>query len=247
MKKERADNLLVKQEVAETVEAARALLMSGRVIASIEGKERKVEKAGEKLPLGTTFRLTGETKRYVSRAGEKLAHALDTFGIDVAGRIAADIGLSTGGFTDCLLQRGAARVYGVDVGYGDVAWPIRNHPNVRLFERTNARNLEENHFGELVSLVTIDVSFIKLAAILPAVLKQLEGDGEIVALVKPQFEAKKEDVPGGVIRDEAVRRRTIDAVKAEAEALGLETANETPSPLPGRDGNVEHLVHWVRR
>lgn len=245
-KKIRADEHLVRAELAGDIEEARALLMSGQVIASVEGKERKVEKAGDLLPDGATFRVRDKSRRYVSRAGEKLEAALERFQIPVEGRVCADVGLSTGGFTDCLLKRGATRVHGVDVGYGDVAWSIRNDPRVVLWERTNARKLDPAHFGELVSLVVVDVSFISLTAILPALVKQLTVDGEVVALVKPQFEAAKEEAPGGVVRDPAVRRRAVDRVLAAARAAGLTPSGEVESPLLGADGNVEILVRLRR-
>lgn len=245
-KKIRADELLVQTELAETLEEARALLMTGQVLATVDGRERKVEKAGERIPAGSTFRIRGKRRRYVSRAGEKLEAALDAFRIPVEGRICADIGLSTGGFTDCLLSRGAARVHGVDVGYGDVAWSLRNDPRVVLWERTNARKLEPEHFGERVSLAVIDVSFISLTAILPALLDQLAEPSEIVALVKPQFEAAREEVDDGIVRDPDVRRRAVERVESAAGALGLTPAGTVESPVRGADGNVEILVHLRR-
>ncbi len=246
-KKIRADELLVRAELAASVEAARALVMTGRVMATIDGKERKVEKPGELIRTEATFRITGEERRFVSRGGEKLEAALDAFAIDPSGRICADIGLSTGGFTHCLLERGAARVHGVDVGYGDVAWNLRNDPRVVLWERTNARHLGAEHFGERVSLAAIDVSFISLEAILPAVLAQLDAAGEIVALVKPQFKAPREAIEGGVVRDPEVRRAAIARVCARANELGMEAIGELESPLVGADGNVEYLLHLKRR
>ncbi len=246
-KRARADELLVRAELAGSIEAARALVMTGRVMASIDGKERRVEKAGELLPSGALFRLTGEVRRFVSRGGEKLAAALDAFGIDPSGRTCADIGLSTGGFTHCLLERGAQRVHGVDVGYGDVAWNLRTDPRVVLWERTNARHLTERHFGERVSLVVIDVSFISLEVVLPAVLAQLEDAADVVALVKPQFEAPRSSVVAGVVPDPAARRAAVDRVRASAEAIGLRVEGEVESPLLGADGNVELLLHLARR
>jgi 23S rRNA (cytidine1920-2'-O)/16S rRNA (cytidine1409-2'-O)-methyltransferase len=244
-KKMRAAELLVRAQLAPTIEAARALVMTGRVMVSIEGKERKLEKAGESLPADATFRIAGEERRFVSRGGEKLEAALEAFGIDPTDRICADIGLSTGGFTHCLLERGAARVHGVDVGYGDVAWSLRNDPRVVLWERTNARHLSEQHFGEPVSLAVIDVSFISLRSVLAPVLAQLAQEGEIVALVKPQFESR-ETLEGGVIRDPAVRREAVERIRAHAVELGLQVAGELESPLRGADGNVEYLLHLRR-
>ena len=241
-KKMRATELLVRAELAATIDAARALVMTGRVMVSIDGKERKLEKAGETLPAEATFRLAGEEKRFVSRGGEKLEAALDAFAIDPKGRICADIGLSTGGFTHCLLSRGAARVHGVDVGYGDVAWTLRNDPRLVLWERTNARTLGEKHFGEKVSLIAVDVSFISLRSILEPAMAQLEPGGEIVALVKPQFETR-ESLEGGVVRDPSMRREAVDRIRAFAEELGLSVKGEIESPITGADGNVEVLLH----
>jgi 23S rRNA (cytidine1920-2'-O)/16S rRNA (cytidine1409-2'-O)-methyltransferase len=219
--------------------------MTGRVMVSVEGKERKLEKAGESLPSDATFRIAGEERRYVSRGGDKLAAALDAFAIDPKDRICADIGLSTGGFTHCLLSRGAARVHGVDVGYGDVAWILRQDPRLVLWERTNVRLLAEKHFGELVSLAVVDVSFISLRSVLAPILAQLTEGAEIVPLVKPQFESK-ESLEGGVIRDPAVRRASIDRIRSYAAGIGLETLGEIESPLLGADGNVEYLLHLRR-
>jgi 23S rRNA (cytidine1920-2'-O)/16S rRNA (cytidine1409-2'-O)-methyltransferase len=246
MKKMRADELLVRAGLAESIDGARALLMAGRVMASIAGKERKIEKAGEMIASDATFRITGMERRYVSRGGDKLEGALDAFAIDPKGRICADIGLSTGGFTDCLLQRGAVRVHGVDVGYGDVAWTIRNDPRVVLWERTNVRQLRPEHFGERASLAVIDVSFVSLEGVLHSVSEQLDEAGEIVALVKPQFEAPREAVVGGVVVDPEERRKAVDRIRAAAERHGLHVRGEAESPLRGADGNIEIFL-WLSR
>lgn len=271
----RADALVVELGLAADPPAARALIMSGVVIArDAAGRERRVEKAGEQLARACTLRLAkgarvprpgaaqprslgegpeapdGETgpppQAWASRAGGKLEAALDTFGVDVHGRICADFGIGTGGFTDVLLARGALRVHGVDVGYGDVAWRIRTDPRVRLHERTNVRTLAPLAFGEVVTLGVIDVSFISLVTVLPAVLGQLAEDGELVALVKPQFELPRAQVAGGVVTSDEARRRAVHSVIAAALELGLEPCGEAPSSVPGRDGNVEHLVHFRR-
>ncbi|MCK6552634.1 TlyA family RNA methyltransferase [Myxococcota bacterium] len=243
----RADHLAVEAGLAPDVARAASLIMEGRVIAlDPRGREHRVDKPGEPLRAGTTLRLKGEARTFVSRAGHKLDDALTAFGVDVTGWICADIGISTGGFTDCLLRRGAARVHGVDVGYGDVAWSIRTDARVVLHERTNARTLPPRAFGELVRLAVVDVSFITLGAVLPAIVAQLDDDGAIVALVKPQFELGREDLDGGIVRDDAARARAIAGVVEAAGALGLGLAHDAPSSTPGADGNVEHLVHLVR-
>jgi 23S rRNA (cytidine1920-2'-O)/16S rRNA (cytidine1409-2'-O)-methyltransferase len=246
-KKQRADALLVERNQARDLKEAGAFIMAKRaMVIDSAGRERKIEKAGEMLPHDAGIRILGQKKTYVSRAGEKLEAALDAFAIDVSGRICADIGLSTGGFTDCLLSRGASRVHGVDVAYGIVDWSIRNDPRVRLYERTNARTLPAQAFGELVDLAVVDVSFISLALVLPAVIDQLSPDGQIVVLVKPQFELPKEDVEGGVVRDEEKRRHAVEGVVAFARTLGLDARAEIASPIAGAEGNIEVLVHLVR-
>jgi 23S rRNA (cytidine1920-2'-O)/16S rRNA (cytidine1409-2'-O)-methyltransferase len=246
--KKRADEVLVAAGVAEDLPRARAMIMRGNVmITDGEGREKKIEKPGELVDESSSVRLAGEGRTFVSRAGDKLDRALETFAIDPRGWICADIGISTGGFTDSLLRRGAARVHGVDVAYGQVAWSIRNDPRVVLHERTNARTLEPLAFGERVRLAVVDVSFISLTAVLPAIIAQLEPDGRIVALVKPQFELSKDEVPGGVVRDAEARSRAIARVVAAARALDLELAGDVESSVPGADGNVEHLIHLVRK
>jgi 23S rRNA (cytidine1920-2'-O)/16S rRNA (cytidine1409-2'-O)-methyltransferase len=246
-KKIRADALLVERGGARDLKEAAALIMAKRaMLIDSSGKERKIEKAGDLVARDSSVRILGHQKQFVSRAGEKLSAALDAFGIGVAGKVCADIGISTGGFTDCLLSRGAERVYGVDVAYGIVDWSLRRDPRLHLYERTNARTLPPNAFGERVALAVIDVSFISLALVLPAVLDQLFDDGEIVALVKPQFELPKEEVAGGVVTDERKRRRAVDEVVLAAQTLGLTRQGELISPVPGAEGNIEVLVHLVR-
>lgn len=244
----RADQLLLEVGLAETAARAGALVMSGRVMATgPDGKERKVEKPGERLAEGTRFRLAGEQRVYASRGGHKLAAALEAFAIDPAGKVCADIGLSTGGFTDVLLGRGAARVHGVDVGYGLVDWRLRGDPRLVLHERTNARHLPPGAFGEPVSLVVVDLSFIRLEVVLPALVGQLAPEAELVLLVKPQFELSPDDVPGGVVRDDDARQRARQGVERAAAALGLAPAGHVDSPVAGADGNREILLHLVRR
>ncbi len=245
--KARADKLLVAQGLAESEQKAQALIMASRVLATDpDGKEYKIDKPGSALRTWVSLRIKGKVRPYVSRAGTKLEGALDTFEIDPSGWVCADIGLSTGGFTDCLLRRGAERVHGVDVSYGIVDWRIRTDPRLVLHERTNARHLAKNAFGEQVHLAVVDVSFISAAAILPAVCTQLTPDGALVILVKPQFEAARGDAPKGVVQDESVRQATVDKVVSAAEALGLELCGQVDSKLAGADGNRELLVHLRR-
>jgi 23S rRNA (cytidine1920-2'-O)/16S rRNA (cytidine1409-2'-O)-methyltransferase len=184
---------------------------------------------------------------YVGRGGVKLAAALDAFGIDPRGAICLDIGASTGGFTDCLLQRGAARVWAVDVGYGQLAWLLRTDPRVRLLERTNVRELARTVIPDPITLITIDVSFISLRLVLPKAREFLEPHACLVALVKPQFEVGRRDVGrGGIVRDDGLRARAVDEVIAVASDLGLRLRGRIPSPITGHDGNQEYLIGLVR-
>ncbi len=235
----RLDLELVARGLCETRSAARGLVLAGRV--RVGG--RPVDKAGTAVsPEAIVEVLPGAD--YVSRGGEKLAGALDTFGVDPAGRVVLDAGASTGGFTDCLLRRGAARVYAVDVGYGQLAWALRQDTRVVVLERTNVRHLEPDALPERVSLVTADLSFISLAKVLPALAAVVEPGGEVVALVKPQFELSRREVGrGGVVRDEGLRREAADRVAAAAAALGLAEVARADSVLPGPKGNREVFLH----
>lgn len=237
--RERLDRLLVERGLASTPARAQALIMAGEVLVD----DVPVTKAGTPVRLDATLRLRHVELPYVSRGGLKLAAALDTFPVAVAGRVAADLGASTGGFTDCLLQRGAARVYAVDVGYGQLAWSLRQDPRVVVMERTNARHLQA--LPEVPALVVGDLSFIGLRLVLPAVARIAPG-AQAVLLVKPQFEVRPEAVaPGGVVRDEALRAEAVAAVLADAVAAGFEVRGDVASPVPGaRAGNVEHLI-WL--
>lgn len=235
----RADDLVVRQRLAQTRSKARALIMAGQVRVG----DRVIEKPGQLLDPSTALELAVRLP-FVSRGGLKLEHALDTFGIDVSGLVCADIGASTGGFTDCLLQRGAAKVYAIDVGYGQLDYGLRNDQRVVVMERVNARRL--NALPETVSVVTIDVSFISLTYILPAVKRIIVTDGQVIALIKPQFEAGKARVGrGGVVRDESVRRDAASHVLRSAEQLGFGIFGLTESPIVGPAGNVEYLV-WLQ-
>jgi 23S rRNA (cytidine1920-2'-O)/16S rRNA (cytidine1409-2'-O)-methyltransferase len=240
--KQRLDLLLVERGLVESREQARRLIMAGEVLVD----EQVSDKPGRAVPLDAVVRLR-QPLPYVSRGGQKLAAALAAFDLDVTGLVAVDVGASTGGFTDCLLQHGAARVYAVDVGYGQLAWKLRSDPRVVPLERTNIRYLESLPDGALADLAVIDASFISLALVLPPTLRLLVPNGQVVALIKPQFEAGKDDVgKGGVVRDERVHRRVLEETVALATGLGVGVAGLIPSPLLGPAGNVEFLIHLRR-
>jgi len=238
-RKERLDVLVVERGLAESRAKAQALILAGQVVVG----EQRVDKPGAQVPVDAELRLKGEVLPYVSRGGLKLKAAMDRFGLDVKGRVGADIGASTGGFTDCLLQEGAVRVHAIDVGYGQLHEKLRTDPRVRSRERVNARYLTAEELPEKVGVVVIDVSFISLAQVLPAVLPFLEPGGLLVALVKPQFEVGRERIgKGGVVRDAAARQEAIDAVVAFAREQGLSVRGVMDSPVPGPAGNVEALL-----
>ncbi len=239
--KQRLDLLLVERGLFESREQARRVIMAGDVLVD----EQVIDKPGRTVATGAHLRVRA-LPQYVSRGGLKLAAALDDFQLDVTGLTAIDVGASTGGFTDCLLQRGAARVYTVDVGYGQLAWKLRQDERTVVLERTNIRYLESLPGQVLVDLAVIDASFISLALVLPPTLKLLRADGEIVALIKPQFEAGKGAVgKGGVVREAKIHRQVILETAANAQQLGLSVAGITVSPAPGPAGNVEFLI-WLR-
>ncbi len=230
-------------------QAAR-LLMAGAVRVGSGDGARTDQKPGEKVDAAVQIELV-ERPRFVSRGGEKLDAALEQFGIAVAGRVCLDVGASTGGFTDVLLKRGAARVYALDVGHGQLADVLRRDPRVTSLERTHAARLDPSSadrvaLPEPVSLAVIDVSFISLTRVLRGVFAALDGEGEAVVLVKPQFEAAPADVPGGVVRDETVRLALVDKVADHARAIGLAVRGTMESPLRGPKGNHEFLLHLGR-
>jgi 23S rRNA (cytidine1920-2'-O)/16S rRNA (cytidine1409-2'-O)-methyltransferase len=240
-KRQRADVLLVERGLAESRAKAQALVMAGAVVAG----EQRVEKPGQLLAPDIALRVKegAAPQRYVSRGALKLEKALDTFPIDPAGRVCADLGASTGGFTDLLLQRGAARVYAVDVGYGQLHPKLRGDPRVVVRERENARLLVPGSLPEPVALAVGDLSFISLRLVLPAVKAILAPEGDAILLVKPQFEVGKGEVgKGGVVRDEAKRRRALEDVKDAARALGFQATGEAESPIEGPAGNREWLL-----
>ena len=239
MTKVRLDQLVVEKGLAPSRERARALILAARV--SVDG--RVLSKAGTQVSRDADLALVAPDHPYVGRGGVKLAHALDAFHIAVAGRDALDIGASTGGFTDVLLQRGAARVVALDVGHGQLDWTLRNDPRVVTIEHFNARHLKPADLPGPVDIVCIDVAFISLRQILPVIPPLLRPGADVVALVKPQFEAGRAEVRKGVIRDEAIHARVLEEISAAAAAVGLTTAATTPSPITGQKGNVEFLLH----
>ncbi|MRR58157.1 MAG: TlyA family RNA methyltransferase [Deltaproteobacteria bacterium] len=242
--KERVDKLLVERGLVETRERARALILAGDVVVG----EHAVDKAGQLVPRDADIRLKGTGLPYVSRGGLKLEKALDEFSLDVNGLSALDVGASTGGFTDCLLQRGARKVFAVDVGYGQLAWKLRQDERVVCLERTNIRFLEPASLSEVPELAVIDASFISLDKVLPNTIRLISREGEIVALIKPQFEVGRGAVgKGGVVRDPLKHREVVEAVRSLAEELGLEVKGVTESPILGPKGNREFLIHLKKK
>ncbi len=236
---ERLDLAMVRRGLAESRERAQALILAG--VVSVAG--RVARRAAQAIPREIPIEVAGPGHPYVGRGGLKMQAALEAFGIDPAGMVALDIGASTGGFTDCLLQHGAARVYAVDVGYGQLAWRLRQDPRVVVIERCNARYLDRSHVPEPVELAVIDVAFISLTMILPAVRACLAPGGQVVALLKPQFEIGKGKVGrGGIVRDERLRRETVAKVRGAVVAQRWEWCGEIPSPIAGQKGNVEYLI-----
>ena len=241
----RLDALLVEHGLADTRARARALVLAGHV--TVDGT--LVSKAGAPTAPDADVTLSTPDHPYVGRGGIKLAHALDEFGLDVTGKVTLDIGASTGGFTDVMLQRGAQHVVALDVGHVQLAWKLRQDPRVTVLEGINARSLDGHMLPPLTrefDLITLDVSFISLRMIVSRLPPLLREDGHIVALVKPQFEAERSEIgKKGVVRDPAVRQRVVDDVAAVANALGLKPAGTTPSPITGAEGNQEIFLHLV--
>jgi len=239
----RLDTLLVERGLAASRERARALILAGQV--QVDG--RPISKAGTPVKPDAELSLVTPDHPYVSRGGVKLEHALETFQVDPAGRLVLDVGASTGGFTDVLLRRGAARVVALDVGHGQLDWRLRSDARVVVLERVNARTMTADALppdARQFDLITIDVSFISLRQILPAVLPLLRPGGDIIALVKPQFEAGRAEVgKGGIVREASVWKRVVDEVVHAALALGLTRAGIAESPITGMEGNREFLLH----
>jgi 23S rRNA (cytidine1920-2'-O)/16S rRNA (cytidine1409-2'-O)-methyltransferase len=237
----RADLALVDQGLAPSREKARALILAGEVLCG----DRPINKAGELVPADALLRLRNQPMPYVSRGGLKLAHALTTFGIDPAGKVALDLGASTGGFTDCLLQRGAVRVHAIDVGQAQLDWKLRSDSRVVIHDKVNIRYLRPEQLPEKGDLAVIDVSFISLKLILPVVSALLQPGSPVVALVKPQFEVGRGRVgKGGIVRDPAARADALAEVVRTARDLGFTVMGDTPSPITGGKGNVELLL-WL--
>ncbi len=242
--KQRLDTLLLSRGIAESREQARGLILAGEV--QVAGQ--KVEKAGASVAADAEITLLHPLSPYVSRGGVKLAGALSAFGLEVTGGVALDVGASTGGFTDCLLQRGATRVYAVDVGYGQIAWRLRGDARVVLIERTNIRTMPKETIPEAVDLAVIDVSFISLSKVIPCVTPHLKAGGEIVALVKPQFEVGFGQVgAGGIVRDPDQHREVIDRISNQAADWQLNVRGVVPSPICGKKGNREFFIWFSQK
>ncbi|OGW54866.1 MAG: hypothetical protein A2Y81_12295 [Nitrospirae bacterium RBG_13_43_8] len=256
--KERLDKILVSRGLVRGRELAKALVMEGKIF--VDGK--KITKPGTPVSDTSEILLKEEVVPYVSRGGVKLEAALNFFNVDVTGKILMDVGSGTGGFTDCLLKRGAQRVYCIDVGYGQLAWPLRNDPRVVPIERVNARYLDKiireqveqfqrREFQDLknrnIDMVVLDVSFISLTKVVPAVLGFVKEGGRILALVKPQFEVGKGEVgKGGIVREEAKRISAVENIQKAMEGFDLGTVGVFQSPLPGRNGNIEYFLYMER-
>ena len=238
--KERLDVLLVKRNLAESREKAKALIMSG--IVYVHGQ--KEDKAGTTFEETAPIEVRGSTLKYVSRGGLKLEKAMDRFGVRLDGKICMDVGASTGGFTDCMLQNGAVKVYSVDVGHGQLAWKLRNDERVVCMEKTNIRYVTPEDIADPIGFASIDVSFISLTKVLGPVKALLEDNGQIVCLIKPQFEAGREKVgKKGVVREPAVHLEVIDMVIDYALSIGFEALNLEFSPIKGPEGNIEYLLY----
>jgi len=237
--KQRLDKLMVERAMAPSREKAQALIMAGQVVVG----DHTVDKAGQQVPVDADIRIKGEVLQYVSRGGLKLRRALDEFSVDVSGLLALDVGASTGGFTDCLLQAGAARVIAVDVGSGQLAWKLQQDPRVVSMEKTNIRYLTPDQLSAVPDIAVIDASFISLSKVLPAVVALVKPGGRIIALIKPQFEVGKGEVgKGGIVRDPAAHERVVEAVRQTSHKLGLTVSGVCESPITGADGNREFLM-----
>lgn len=241
MRKDRLDALMFNRGMCDSREQAKRLVLAGEV--KVDGRlvDKPAERFGEEVVVEIK-----EKPRFVGRGGLKLEGALEEFGIDVTGWVCLDVGASTGGFTDCLLQRGAARVHAIDVGTNQLVWKLRNDPRVISREKFNARHLDAEHLGERVRLAVMDLSFISLTKVLPAVFRVLEVGGEVVCLIKPQFELEREDVgKGGVVRDEELRQRAVDKIRHFVTVTcGKTWKGLIPSRIAGMDGNQEFLA-WI--
>ena len=238
--KERLDVMLVKRNLAESREKAKAVIMSGNVF--VDGQRE--DKAGSTFASDVHIEVKGHALPYVSRGGFKLEKALETFDVDVKGKVCTDVGSSTGGFTDCMLQNGAAKVFAIDVGRGQLDWKLRNDPRVSCMEKTNIRYVAPEDIGETVDFSSIDVSFISLTKVLGPIRDYLSDEGEIVALIKPQFEAGREKVgKKGVVREKSTHREVIEKIMDFAMSIGFDLCALEFSPIKGPEGNIEYLIH----
>jgi len=239
MAKQRLDVLLVERNLVPSRERAKTTIMAGLVL--VDGQ--KIDKVGTLVKPEAELRVLGDSIGYVSRGGLKLAKAIEVFGVELQGKVVADIGASTGGFTDCSLQNGAQKVYAIDVGYGQLAWSLRSDARVINMERTNIRNVEPKDLAELLDFASIDVAFISLEKVLPSAKNLLLPTGELVALIKPQFEAGREKVgKKGVVRDPAVHEEVIRKIVDFSQTIGFFPRNLTFSPVKGPEGNIEYLI-----
>lgn len=238
--KERLDILLVKRGFAPSREKAKAMIMEGNVFV----ENQREDKAGTSIPENAKIEIKGNTLKYVSRGGLKLEKAMNHFDIELQNKVCMDIGASTGGFTDCMLQNGASKVYAVDVGYGQFAWKLRTDERVVCMEKTNIRYVTPEDLGEEIDFSSIDVSFISLTKVLLPIRNYLKEDGQIVALIKPQFEAGREKVgKKGVVREKSTHYEVIEMVLSYALSIGFSVLNLDFSPIKGPEGNIEYLVH----
>ena len=238
MAKKRLDIVVFERGLAESRQKAQALIMAGEVFSG----DRKLDKAGMAVSEDIPLEVRGNSLRYVGRGGLKLEKAINAFSLDLSGRIAADIGASTGGFTDCMLQNGASKVYAVDVGYGELAWKLRSDERVVVLERTNARYLDHTQIPDELDFASIDVSFISLKLIFPAVHALLKENGQVVSLIKPQFEAGRELVgKKGIVCDPLVHKMVLEQYLENAENAGFSVLDLTYSPITGQEGNIEYL------
>ena len=241
--KERLDVLLTEKNFFDSRARAKAMIMAGKILVN----GQKVDKAGTLIPIDAEIRILGEEMPFVSRGGLKLQKALDVFKIILSGKIAADVGASTGGFTDCMLQHGAKKVYAIDVGYGQLAWKLRSNAQVVNMERTNIRNVTREDILDELDFISIDVSFISLEKVLPVVYDLLKESGEVVALIKPQFEAGRENVgKKGVVRDKKIHAAVIEKVLKFAAGVGFKICGINFSPVKGPEGNIEYLAYLTK-
>ena len=241
--KKRLDILVYEKGFTDSREKAKAIIMSGQVYVD----NQKADKCGTSYDENVKIEVRGNTQKYVSRGGLKLEKAMDCFGVSLAGKVAMDVGSSTGGFTDCMLQNGAVKVYSVDVGHGQLAWKLRNDERVVCMEKTNIRYVTPDDIEDRIEFASIDVSFISLTKVLPPVKELLTDDGEIVCLIKPQFEAGREKVgKKGVVRDQKVHVEVVEMIVDFARQIGFKTLDLSYSPIKGTEGNIEYLLYITK-